>query len=172
MASKNDESDLAAQVQRLKDLESIKRLKYRFCRYMDTADFDGLRSVLHPELTVDLVGGSFRFQCNSAEEFVGAMQHVLHAESYCSHTCHHPEIDFVGDGEAKGRWYQLDMMVDLRRMVQVSGAALYEDRYVKLGDEWKIRHTGYSRIFERVDPLLEKPNLTAHRMKARFSAAA
>ena len=30
------------------------------------------------------------------------------------------------------------------------GAAFYRDEYVKIKGQWKIKHTGYNRIFEEV----------------------
>ena len=32
---------------------------------------------------------------------------------------------------------------------EIHGTAIYHDEYVKVDGEWKIRHTGYDRIFEQ-----------------------
>jgi hypothetical protein len=33
----------------------------------------------------------------------------------------------------------------------LNGAAFYHDEYVKVDGEWKIRSTGYERLYEEID---------------------
>jgi len=44
--------------------------------------------------------------------------------------------------------------------VTVRGAAYYTDRYVKVGDAWKIEHTGYERAYEEMESRNDMPWLT------------
>jgi hypothetical protein len=43
----------------------------------------------------------------------------------------------------------------------VRGAAYYTDDYVKVGDDWYIRHTGYKRVYEELAPRSPDITLTA-----------
>jgi hypothetical protein len=89
-------SDLAA----LLDLEAIKQLKARYCRYVDTRDWERLREVFadaawlrFPQL------GSF----DDPESFVVACRSRFGAGT----TVHHavlPEIELLPGGRARGVW--------------------------------------------------------------------
>ena len=66
------------------------------------------------------------------------------------HQAHHPEIDVDPDDPdtATGTWYLHDkVIVDAFRFA-LEGAAIYEDRYVRTPDGWRIAHTGYQRTYE------------------------
>ena len=63
------------------------------------------------------------------------------------HHGHHPEIRVAGD-EAQGTWYLHDQVYAPAHDFALEGAALYEDRYVRTHDGWRMAHTGYERIFE------------------------
>jgi hypothetical protein len=73
---------------------------------------------------------------------------------------HHPEIELTGSKTARGRWYLEDYVVNegsghpvMQDRVELRGAAFYEDEYVRVDGEWKIRRTGYERTFEEQRPL-------------------
>ncbi|WP_353744751.1 nuclear transport factor 2 family protein, partial [Sphingomonas sp. 66-10] len=51
---------------RLEDIELIKQLKHRYCRFLDTADAAGLTSVLAPEVVVDYVGATYHFHAEGS----------------------------------------------------------------------------------------------------------
>ncbi|HEU0196433.1 MAG TPA: hypothetical protein VFQ88_04345, partial [Nevskiaceae bacterium] len=38
----------------------------------------------------------------------------------------------------------------------------YRDTYVKRGGRWLIQRASYSRIWEIVEPVTKRPNITAH----------
>jgi hypothetical protein len=41
----------------------------------------------------------------------------------------------------------------------ISGAAFYEDRYVKRDGAWLIEHTGYDRIWEQMESRKDRPSI-------------
>ena len=45
--------------------------------------------------------------------------------------------------------------------VDIRGGAFYEDEYVKVGGEWKIKSTGYKRTYEEMEPRSSAITLTA-----------
>jgi hypothetical protein len=69
-----------------------------------------------------------------------------------SHKVHHPEITLTGPDTAAGVWALEDVVIRKDFGVTIRGAAYYEDRYVKVGGEWKITHTGYRRVYEEMQP--------------------
>ena len=50
--------------------------------------------------------------------------------------------------EAIGTWYLYDDLHEFRRGMRLFGTAFYRDRYVRVGDEWKIIYSQFHRIYE------------------------
>ncbi len=155
-------AEVARQLQVLRDIEEIKRLKYAYFRCVDTANLAELAGLVHPAVTTCYVGGSYRIELSDREEFLDMVANAFHAEVACRHQGHHPEIDILSEQEATGIWYLHDVFVNLRERVRTEGTALYRDRYVKQDGRWLIRHQSYERIYEIVEPITTPPNLTAH----------
>ncbi len=146
----------------LEDLELIRRLKYAYCRCIDTANIAELRELFAEDASVCYVGGSYRFEAQGRDVILEALGNAFHAEAIAMHHVNHPEIDFVSPTEATGVWYLKDWFLDLRHKIITDGTALYRDRYVKKNGRWLIQHASYERIFEIVTPVTETPNITAH----------
>jgi hypothetical protein len=125
------------------DLEAISRLKYRYLRLLDTKQWDEFAECFAPGATADYAGLAFA----DPAALVDYMRTNVGEGVLTMHTVHHPEIDVDGD-TATGRWYLHDkVIVDAFRFA-LEGAAIYDDRYVRTADGWRIAHTGYTRTFE------------------------
>lgn len=146
----------------LEDYELIRRLKYRYCRCIDTANLAELKDLFTEDASVCYVGGSYRFEAQGRDTILQALGYAFHQEAIAFHHVNHPEIDLVSPNEATGVWYLRDWFCDLRRKIVTDGSALYRDRYVRQDGQWRIRHASYERIFEIVTPFTEPPNITAH----------
>ena len=46
----------------------------------------------------------------------------------------------------------LGMKPGTKEKLTIRGAAFYHDQYVKVDGAWKIKHTGYTRTFEQMQP--------------------
>jgi len=64
-----------------------------------------------------------------------------------AHHVHHPEIEISGAATASATWALEDYVIDLKSNYSLHGAAFYEDEYVKIDGQWKIKHTGFKRIY-------------------------
>jgi hypothetical protein len=146
----------------LEEIESIRRLKYRYCRYIDTANISELKELFTEDASVSYVGGSYRFEVEGRAAILEALENAFHADAIAMHHVNHPEIDIVSPSEATGIWYLKDWFLDLRHKIITDGTALYRDRYVKQNGRWLIQHASYERIYEIVTPVTETPNITAH----------
>ena len=80
-----------------------------------------------------------------------------------SHKVHQPEIDITGPDTATGTWGLEDVVIITDHGLEIRGAAFYSDKYVKVDGEWRIRHTGYRRLFEEIGPRPADLKLTANR---------
>lgn len=146
----------------LEDIEHIKRLKYAYCRCIDTANVEELTTLFTEDASICYVGGSYRFEAQGRDKIVEAIGFAFHSQAIAFHHVNHPEIDFTSSTQATGTWYLKDWFLDLKHKVITDGSALYKDTYVKLDGKWLIKRATYSRIFEIVTPVTETPNITAH----------
>ena len=146
----------------LDDLEQIRRLKYAYCRCIDTANIAELKTLFTEDASVRYQGGSYLFEVEGRDKILEALEYAFHAEAIALHHVNHPEIDVVSPTEATGVWYLKDWFCDLRRKIITDGSALYRDTYVKRDGRWLIQRATYERIFEIVTPFEQAPNITAH----------
>ncbi|MGH6780796.1 MAG: nuclear transport factor 2 family protein [Sphingomonadaceae bacterium] len=146
---------------RLEDIELIKQLKHRYCRFLDTADADGLVSVLTEDIVVDYVGATYHFHAEGREEVVPLLTAAFHEDFVGCHTVHQPEITVHDTDTAEGRWTLTDYAVDLRTNVETTGACLYRDHYARVDGIWRIRRSAYRRLYERVVKLETPPEFTS-----------
>lgn len=127
----------------MSDVRAIEELKYRYLRLLDTKDWDAFADCFVPEATGDYAGLVFADRA----ALVDYMQANLPAHVATMHHCHHPEIAVDRDA-ATGRWYLHDKVISTEWNLVLEGAAIYDDRYVRTPDGWRIAHTGYVRTFE------------------------
>ena len=156
--------ELARQVQALRDIEEIKRLKHAYFRCIDTANLEELKQITHPEVTTAYIGGSYRIELKNREEFLEMIASSFHAECVGRHNGHHPEIEILSGTEATGKWYLHDDFLNFRHMIRTEGTAIYEDRYVKVDGRWLIKHQSYWRIYEKIERIPKIPKLTVHKL--------
>ncbi len=138
-------------LQRLLAIEEIQQLKYRYLRHLDHKEWDALRALFTPDATSSYGDGRYAFEGRDAilEFLVGALGR---ATILTAHQVHHPEIELSGEGSAAGSWALWDNVIDLQHGVNIRGTAYYRDTYVVRDGAWRIRSTGYERIYEEVLP--------------------
>lgn len=140
-------------------LEEIKQLKYRYMRCIDLKLWDEIAECFTEDATAAYSGGKYRFEGRDA--IIGFLREAMGAESFhSSHSVGHPEITLKGDASATGIWKLDDVVVDTRFGIEIRGAAFYEDEYARGADgTWRIRLTGYKRIYEQIVSRGDTPSL-------------
>jgi hypothetical protein len=147
----------------LVEIHRIQRLKYRYVRGLDQKLFDDVEACFTPDATASYGGGAYVFESRD-----GIMEFLRSAMGsttmLSSHRVGQPEIELVGPDEATGTWALDDVVLMTDLGITVRGAAFYDDRYVKVGGEWRIKHTGYKRTYEELFPRasIAGLELTAH----------
>lgn len=154
--------ELRADIQRLMDIEAIKKLKHAYFRCVDTANFEEQAEIYHDDVEVDFIGGGYEWKLQGKEAYIEAQKGAFHKQSVGHHNGHHPEIQMLSDTEATGIWYLSDNMWVTSFNFFTSGTALYWDRYVKVDGCWKIKSTSYRRLYEIAQILDENPEFAAH----------
>ena len=144
----------------LVELELIKRLKYRYVRCLDLKLFDEIGDLFVEGATASYGGGAYTFDGRAA--IVEFLRSSMGATTMLtSHKVHHPEIELTGPDTATGVWALDDTVLLTDLGLTVRGAAYYTDDYVKDAGEWRIRHTGYKRVYEELAPRPDGVTTTA-----------
>ncbi len=159
--------ELAKQIQVLRDIEEIKRLKHAYFRCIDTLNIEELKRLTHPKVTTCYVGGSYRIELKDQAEFIEMIESSFNADCVARHNGHHPEIEILSPTEATGTWYLHDDFLNFHYMMRTEGTAIYRDRYTKVDGRWVVTHQSYERIFERVEPIPSVPNFTVNTLAVK-----
>jgi ketosteroid isomerase-like protein len=124
------------------DWVAICNVKARYCRCLDTKDWDGYAAVFTADVVLDTTeSGGPRF-AGRAEAVAGVRQAV--EQAITTHHVHNPEIIVSGD-EAQAIWAMQD------RNIWPNGRTLlgfghYHERYRRVDGDWKIAESRLTRI--------------------------
>lgn len=129
------------------DIEAIKRLKHKYFRCLDSKLWDELAECFTEDATTSYTDGKYSFR--GVEAIIGFLRKSLGPDTVVSmHQGHQPEIDITSETTAKGIWTSEAGLIITDRNVATREVNFYHDEYVKIGGQWKIKHTGYKRLFE------------------------
>ena len=145
-------------IQELLEIEAIKQLKYRYMRCVDMKLWDEMATLFIPEATCSYSAGHYSYE--GRDEIIAWLKKGMDRDGFhSSHSVHHPEITLQSPTTATGIWALEDIVIDVDHDIQISGAAFYQDRYVKRDEAWLIEHTGYDRVFEQIESRSDRPSL-------------
>ena len=128
------------------DWLAICNVKARYCRLLDTKDWDGWKALFTPDCVIDTTasGGSVT---RDRDSFVASVSQSL-AEAKTAHQVHSPEITIDGD-EARAVWAMQDRVVWGER--GLTGYGHYHERYRRTGDGWQIAEQTLTRLHMDMD---------------------
>jgi uncharacterized protein (TIGR02246 family) len=147
----------------LTELEAIKRLKYRYLRCLDQKRWQELATCFTEDATSAYGDGKYAFEGRAA--IMAFLEEAMPETMLTSHRVHQPEIELTSATTATGVWALDDVVIETRGKFTIRGAAFYHDEYVKVDGQWKIRATGYQRIYEEMESRTDTPSL---RLTARM----
>ena len=138
------------------DRIAIQQLKARYCRLMDTKQWDQWRQLFTEDLVMDcsddvtpdigepVITGRAK-ATDQVQRFVGPAITV--------HQVHAPEIEFVSDNEATGIWAMSDVVSwppetppPVAGVTVIHGYGHYHERYRKVEGDWKIAQLKLTRL--------------------------
>jgi SnoaL-like domain len=148
----------------LREIEAIKQLKAKYCRYLDDKDWVQWRRLFDDEFASDITGIGGR-QTTGADAFVAyTRQSIGRPSQRTVHQVHAPEINLTSATTAKGVW-ALNDVVRLAPAVTLHGYGHYHETYEKRDGHWRIKTSRLTRLREDiVTPLL--PQRIARRVRA------
>jgi hypothetical protein len=133
----------------LLEIESIKQLKARYCRYLDTKNWEAWRGIFTDDVLSDTseAGGKL---IEGADEFVAFTRKSLGKRSQVTaHQVHAPEIELLSATTARGVW-ALEDVVRLAPGVTLRGYGHYHETYEKVDGHWRIKSSKLTRLREDV----------------------
>ncbi len=139
------------------EIEAIKRLKYKYLRCVDLKKWDELKDCFTEDAKSSFAGGAHSY--NGRDAIINFLKEGLPVTRLSMHQGHQPEIDINSNTTATGTWALEDYLIDTEGNWSMRGAAFYHDEYVKIAGEWKIKSTGYDRIFEEFWSRADSPSL-------------
>jgi hypothetical protein len=147
---------MAGALKDLHELEELRQLKARYCRFLDTKDVESWRAVFATDLVVTLdmavsVGGADPMTAAPVEgvdNFVpmvmGGLENVA-----TKHHCHTPELALTSATTATGIWAMEDLLI-FADGSELFGAGHYHETYEKLDGPWRIKTLHLTRTILRM----------------------
>ncbi|MET0180451.1 MAG: nuclear transport factor 2 family protein [Novosphingobium sp.] len=124
------------------DWLAICNLKARYCRLLDTKDWDGWAALFAEDLVLD-TGGSGGARIEGRAAAVAMVRRSV-GEAVTTHQVHSPEISIDGD-RATAVWAMFDRVAWPNGRV-LTGYGHYHERYRRTAGEWTIAETRLSRL--------------------------
>ncbi|MBV8964876.1 MAG: nuclear transport factor 2 family protein, partial [Mycobacteriaceae bacterium] len=131
------------------EIEAIKQLKARYCRYLDTKNWAAWRGLFSDDFFSDTsqAGGKV---VAGADEFVAFTRNALGKPSQVTaHQVHAPEIELLSATTARGVW-ALEDVVRLAPGVTLRGYGHYYETYEKIAGDWRIQSSTLTRLREDI----------------------
>ena len=138
-------------VEQLADLEAIRQLKARYCRYIDTKQWEQLANLFADDVRFDGFGSAPNGSGKDA--FLNGVRARL-KDAFSMHHCHTPDIVFIDRDCARGIWTMEDYLewpqpiglADFPNARAMQGFGHYEDEYHRVDGAWKMRHLRLRRM--------------------------
>lgn len=130
-------------------IESIKQLKARYCRYLDTKDWAAWRTIFADDFVSDTseAGGKL---IAGADEFVAFTRRALGRPTQpTAHQVHTPEIELTSATTARGIWALQDV-VRFGPGVTLVGYGHYHETYEIIAGQWLIKSSKLTRLREDI----------------------
>ena len=140
----------------LVDIKRIHELKARYCRFIDTKQWDSLRSLFAADTTFEGFGSAPTGA--DVDVFIEGVSTRLE-KCVSIHQCHMPEISFRSPTSARGIWAMMDYLQwpsefapnETPGHAGFFGYGHYEEEYRQVDGAWKFSFLRLTRL--RIDAL-------------------
>jgi hypothetical protein len=130
-------------------IESIKQLKARYCRYLDTKDWAAWRTIFADDFVSDTSEAGGRVIAG-ADDFVAFTRRALGRPAQpTAHQVHTPEIELTSATTARGIWALQDV-VRFWPGVTLVGYGHYHETYESVAGQWVIKTSKLTRLREDI----------------------
>jgi len=144
-------------LQKLLDIEAIRAVKARYCRFIDTKDWSGFASLFTADAVLDVREDTGRDPVRGVDAILAQVRFAVdHAAT--SHQVHTPEIALDGPDAARGVWAMQDRVVwqdgksPVPGVASITGYGQYHESYRREDGVWKIAALRLSRFHVDMHP--------------------
>lgn len=133
-------------VKQLQAWMELTNAKARYCRTLDTKDWDGFSDLFVDDFEQDLSGTSDMGVIRGRDTVIKMIRSSIETAITC-HQVHTPEITLneAGD-EAEVIWPMSDRVIKPGTDFSLSGYGHYNERWVKQNGEWKMAYQKLTRL--------------------------
>lgn len=138
------------------DIEHLKVLKARYCRYCDTKDWENYFSLFADDLVFEISAhtDSGKSEFGNSGRQLGKSNFRAWVTETASHVvtsvhhCHMPEIELLSDVTAKGIWALEDLLYfsDDMPMRSLHGFGHYHETYERVNGVWLFKTLRLTRL--------------------------
>ena len=132
------------------DYLAICNAKARYCRTLDTKDWDGFRELFTEDYELDVTEGTQQPVIKGRAEALKMVQASI-GSAKTAHQVHTPEIDIQGD-EAWAVWAMQDRVLWGPNRPSLTGYGHYHERWVRQDGQWKIAALKLTRLHIDMHP--------------------
>ncbi|MEM6108660.1 nuclear transport factor 2 family protein [Mycobacterium sp. 050272] len=130
-------------------IESIKQLKARYCRYLDTKDWAAWRAIFADDFVSDTCAAGGKL-ITGADDFVAfTRKSIGRAAQATAHQVHAPEIELTSATTARGVWALQDV-VRFGPGLSLVGFGHYHETYEFVAGQWLIKSSKLTRLREDI----------------------
>lgn len=140
----------------LLDYEAIRQVKARYCRLLDTKDWDGFIGLFTPDAVMDVQEDTGNPPISGHAAILEQVRSAV-IDAQTAHQIHSSEIDLQGDSA--------DVVTAMQDRVvwapgkcpipggqSITGFGHYSERYVRVEGVWKIAFLKLTRLYVEVHP--------------------
>jgi hypothetical protein len=131
--------------------EAIREVKARYCRFLDTKDWEGFGGLFTDDAVLDVKQDTGAEPFHGRDDLVEQVRKaVIHAKS--AHHVHSPEIVFEGADAADVIWAMQDRVIwaegksPIPPVTAITGFGHYRERYVRQSGGWRIAALQLARL--------------------------
>ncbi len=139
------------QLETLLAIEAVRAVKARYCRMLDTKDWDGFAALFTSDAVMDVSQDTGNPPITGIDAIVAQVRFAVdHAAS--SHQVHTPEITLDGPDAAHGVWAMQDRVVwqegksPIPGVGSITGYGQYHESYRLEDGVWKIASLRLTRF--------------------------
>lgn len=144
-------------LEQLYALEDIKALKARYCRHLDTKDWEGLAALFREDAMLDVQQDTGNPTLHGRAAIIEQIKFVV-IDAATSHQVHTPEIAFTDQDNAHGVWAMQDRVVwqpgksPLPGTASITGYGQYHETYRRSDAGWQFASIRLTRFHVDMHP--------------------
>lgn len=133
-------------------VQEITHMKSRYCRYVDTKQWDKLSNLMDKKISMDFRDpqGTLLYSFENRKDMI-SLTSVMLQNAVTVHHVHNPEIELLSSNTAKAKWAMEDLIIfpesaEGAPFRTMHGFGHYHERLERTSHGWTIKSLKLERI--------------------------